>query len=229
VRVDRRTTLKWLFATIAASQGGCAHKRGNNGTATTASEPLLGTAAPVNGVGYGTDPDLTNPAVPWTLTMTNAQLEVTTALCDAILPADDRSPAASALGVPDFIDEWISAPYPRQREDRQLILEGLEWLEQECRRRYGSGFAASAENHKGELLDELAGPDDDTAALAAYRSFFDRFRYLCVGAFYSTAPGARDAGYVGNVPIVGEYPGPSDAALEHLARVLDELGLELEN
>jgi hypothetical protein len=221
VRVDRRTTLKWLLASVAASQGGCTHGEGG--------KSLLGRAAAVDAAGYGTAPDLSNPVVPWSLTMTDAQLRVAAALCDAILPADDRSPAASALGVPDFIDEWISAPYPRQQEDRELILAGLEWLEQECRQRFGDGFAAIAEAQQHELLDELADPDDDQTVAPERVAFFRQFRYVSVGAYYTTPVGATDVGYIGNVPINGEYPGPSDEAMQHLANVLDELGLELED
>jgi hypothetical protein len=221
VRVDRRTTLKWLLASIAASQAGCSREE--------ASKPLLGTAAAIDGVAYGTDPDLSSPVVPWSLTMTDAQLRVAAALCDAILPADDRSPAASALGVPDFIDEWISAPYSRQQEDRELVLDGLEWLEQESVRRFGDGFAVIGRAQQHELLDELNVADDAPAVPAERKAFFRRFRYISVGAYYTTTAGAADVGYIGNVPISGEYPGPGDAALEHLAKVLDELGLELED
>jgi hypothetical protein len=167
--------------------------------------------------------------VPWSLTMTDAQLRVAAALCDAILPADDRSPAASALGVPDFIDEWISAPYSRQQEDRELVLDGLEWLEQESVRRFGDGFAVIGRAQQHELLDELNVADDAPAVPAERKAFFRRFRYISVGAYYTTTAGAADVGYIGNVPISGEYPGPGDAALEHLAKVLDELGLELED
>ena len=221
MRVDRRTTLKWLLASIAAGQVGCTREQ--------AAGPLLGTAAAIDGVTYGTDPDLANPVVPWSLTMTDDQLRVATALCDVILPADDRSPAASALGVPDFVDEWISAPYSRQQEDRDLILDGLEWLEQESVRRFGDGFAAIGQTQQHALLDELNVAADDPAASPERREFFRRFRYVAVGAYYTTAVGADDVGYIGNVPISGEYPGPSAEALEHLATVLDELGLELED
>lgn len=229
MRVDRRTTLKWLLASIAASQGGCTHRRAGSDIPPAVGNSVLGTAATVDGVSYGTDPNLLSPVVPWSLTMTDPQLRVAAALCDAILPADNRSPAASAVGVPDFIDEWISAPYPHQREDRELILYGLEWLEQECLRRFGAGFAAIGDRQQRELLDELTVPDNDRSAPPRPRAFFRRFRYVSVGAFYTTAAGAADAGYIGNVPISGEYPGPSDAALEHLSYVLDELGLELED
>jgi hypothetical protein len=37
----------------------------------------------------------------------------------------------------------------------------------------------------------------------------------------------EDVGYIGNVPISGEYPGPSKDAMTHLAGVLKQLGLPL--
>ena len=38
-----------------------------------------------------------------------------------------------------------------------------------------------------------------------------------------------DIGYLGNVPINGDYPGPSEEALAHLDGVLVALGLSLSN
>jgi hypothetical protein len=45
----------------------------------------------------------------------DSQRRLVTFLADLILPEDEYGPAASALRVPDFIDEWVSAPYPKQR------------------------------------------------------------------------------------------------------------------
>ena len=228
IRVDRRTTLKWLAAAMAAAHAGCSSddrfvgdeipKRDGN---------LLGTAKAVGEARYGTDPDLINPVVPWPRTMSEAQLESTAALADMILPEDDRSPAASTVGVPDFIDEWISAPYDEQQRDRELILAGLEWLEQETRARFGAGFAGADEAQRIELLEMLAGPGRTDPGPAAQVRFFERFRYLAAGAFYTTEAGMADIGYIGNIAISGAYPGPSREAMAHLAGVLESLGLEM--
>lgn len=189
-----------------------------------AGEILLGVARIPDTTGYGSDPDLSNPVVPWSRTMTTAQLETSTVLCDLILPADARSPAASEVGVPDFIDEWVSAPYPRQQNDRHIILAGLEWLERQSRTRFDTSFVSAAEADATALLDDIAVPSSTAADLG---DFFERFRYLSVGAFYTTEAGTDDIGYIGNVPIVGNYPGPSDEAMAHLAGVLEQLGLSL--
>jgi hypothetical protein len=225
IRVDRRTTIKWLAATMAAAYTGCSSDDkylgdeipARNGTS------LLGIASKHDGIGYGGDPDRINPLVPWARTMTEGQLRTTAALCDVILPEDERSPAASAVGVPDFIDEWVSAPYPQQQDDRAFILQGLESLEQQSRERFGSSFASGTEEQKTELVGAIAA----AGATADQSEFFQRFRYLAVGAFYTTEAGMADVGYIGNVPISGEYPGPSDEAMAHLAGVLKQLGLPL--
>lgn len=226
-RVDRRTTLKWLAAAMAAAHTACTSDEKFLGDEIPPrSGSLLGSAAKPGGMPYGTDPDLVNPTVPWPRTMTEAQLQASSALSDMILPEDHRSPAASAVGVPDFIDEWISAPYEAQQHDRDLILAGLDWLEQQSRERFGTGFATTDGEQKSELLDALASPDP-TAVPSEQVRFFERFRYLAVGAFYTTEPGMADAGYVGNVAINGDYPGPSREAMAHLAGVLKQLDLQM--
>lgn len=230
-RIDRRTTIKWLAATMVAASSGCSSGGRFLGDeippANNAAELLLGVARTPDKNGYGTDPDLANPVVPWSRTMTAAQLETTAALCDRILPADEHSPAASTLGVHEFIDEWISAPYAQQQKDREIILAGLEWLEQQSRSRFATSFDSANAQQAGGLLDDIAWPENASQEFAAQVEFFDRFRYLAAGAFYTTDAGMQDIGYVGNVPLTGDYPGPSDDAMAHLAGVLEQLGLSL--
>ena len=227
-RVDRRTTIKWLAATLVSAHAGCASDGKFVGSEIPRSTKLLlGSATAPGTAGYGTDPDLVNPVVPWSRTMTQAQLDATAALCDLILPADARSPAASAVGVPDFIDEWVSAPYDEQQGDRELIFAGLEWLERESRDRFGTSFVSANEGEQSQLADELAAPGGARPELGEQARFFDRLRYLAVGAYYTTEAGMKDVGYIGNVPIAGAYPGPSDEALAHLAGVLKHLGLRM--
>lgn len=231
LRVDRRTTIKWLAATMLSANAGCSSNARFVGEeippAAGTDGALLGVARVPGGTGYGTDPKLMNPVIPWPRTMTSAQLETTSALCDWILPEDDKSPAASALGVPDFIDEWISAPYKQQQEDRTLILEGLEWLEQRCQASHGRSFVSASEEQAADLVKSIAQRAPGAAESSNLAAFFDRFRFLAVGAFYTTEAGIADIGYIGNVPISGDYPGPSEAAMTHLAGVLETLGLTM--
>lgn len=224
VRVDRRTTMKWLAATMAAGYAGCSRDEKRLGPEIPRPDARAvpaGTAA----AGYGKDPDLMHPTVPWPRTLTEAELETTTALCDMILPADLHSPAASAVGVPDFVDEWVSAPYPDQQKDREHVLAGLEWLEAESRSRFGTAFAGATDAQRGEILDLVAWPDRVAPELQPRAEFFRRFRWITVGAFYTTDEGMADAGYIGNTPVAGPYPGPTEEAMTHLRGVLEQLGL----
>src|SRR5438477_11006220 len=115
-RMDRREAIKWMLAASAS--------------VSLLDAKAFGRAPSL--AGYGTDPKLLEVYKPgdfWPLTFTSEQRRTVATLCDVIIPADKHSPSASQLHVHDFIDEWISAPYPRQREDRKLILDGLDWLE----------------------------------------------------------------------------------------------------
>jgi hypothetical protein len=93
--------------------------------------------------------------------------------------------------------------------------------------RLGASFAAAKNHQAVGLLDSIAHPGQSTAEALDLTEFFQRFRFLAVGAFYTTAAGIEDIGYIGNVPISGDYPGPSRAAMTHLAGVLEKLGLSL--
>src|SRR5689334_13566464 len=97
-RMDRREAIKWVLAA----------------SATLTFLDGRSFAGAVTRSGYGTDPKLLEvykPGELWPLTFTKDQHQTVAALADVIVPADDRSPSASQLKVPDFIDEWISAPY----------------------------------------------------------------------------------------------------------------------
>ena len=214
-RIDRRTTLAWLGGAAAALAGGAA-------AVPARSEAAVVTHAVANG--YGTDPKLTHPApAPWPRLLTKAQLQTAALLCDFILPASAEAPAATALGVPDFIDEWVSAPYPDQVRDRPVILAGLTWIEDEAQRRYRSDLFHAAPADRTALLTALTQKPTD-AALAKPHMFLWRFRALVIGAYYTTKPGFKDVGYHGNVALAS-YPGPSDAVKAHLDRELKKLGL----
>ena len=206
-RLDRRTAIKWMLT--AAASIAIMDRAGAAGTDTATTKAA---------VGYGTDPELNKIYKPgdfWALTFTAGQRRTATALCDVIIPADAKSPAASAVGVPDFIDEWISAPYPGHDKDRALILDGLVWIDAESQKRFGNDFSNLIAGQQRALCDDIcyvpkAKPEFKTAAL-----FFNKFRDLTSGGFYTTPEGMKDLGYVGNVPTV-TYEGPTPAALKHL-------------
>ena len=222
--VDRRTTLRWLVATMAANTmlAGCGSAEQEAAVEALAG---LGVPAATDGVGYGTDPDLMNPVVPWAKTMTKQQLRLAAALSDAILPAGENSPSASQVGVQDFIDEWVSAPYEAQQGDRDVIFDGMEWLEQESRDRFSVSFADVSQAQQASILDDIAFRDRVRPGLERAAGFFARFRHLAMSAYYATEAGMTEIGYIGNTPMAGNYPGPTPEALAHLEKALERLGL----
>lgn len=174
--------------------------------------------------GYGRDPDLMSPKVVWPLTLSKAQRATIDLLGDLILPADAQSPGAGTLGVGAFVDEWVSAPYPNQRKDREQILGGLTWLDAQSQALHGAAFAAIAPAQRAGLLDALT-VTAPVPRMAKPVAFMDTLRHLFVLGFYSLPEGKADMGYIGDQPTPGDYPGPSPEALAHLAKVLDGMGL----
>jgi hypothetical protein len=137
------------------------------------------------------------------------------ALCDLVLPADEKSPTASTVGVAEFIDEWISAPYPIQQADRTTVLEGLAWIDTEARRRFGKDFASLDTAGQSAIADDICHKPKAKAGLEAAADFFALFRNLTTTGFYTTPVGMKDIGFVGNMP-QARFMGPPKAVLEKL-------------
>ena len=210
--MNRRSALK-VIAAAAASPAVFSACDGADAPADPArvASPRGNTLA----AGNAWDPDLVNPVVPWELTLTEEERTTLAALCDMIIPADDRSPSASELGCHDFIDEWVSAPYEGMERDKVLVRGGVIWLNRESNERFGSPFAELTDAQRTEICDDIcylpdAAPEHQSAA-----RFFDKVRDLTASAFYTTKEGMDDIGYVGNIPLA-EWPPPPDEALRHV-------------
>lgn len=220
-RMPRREALKVMG--ILAAAPGLAACAGEEGPADGGDAE--GEAAPVPSpsgenplaAGTPTDPDLLSPEIPWEPVLTEDELETVAALCDVILPADDRSPSAAALGAHDFVNEWVSAPYEANRRDRVLVRGGLVWIDGEAERRFGEGrrFRDLAPEEKRAICDDIRHLPDAAPELRAAARFFDKVRDLTCTAFYTTDEGMADIGYVGNTPQASWGPPPPEA-LEHL-------------
>ena len=163
--------------------------------------------------GIGTDPNLLKKEIPWDRVLTAEEKRIVAVLGDLIIPADEHGPAASAVGVPDFIDEWVSAPYEAQQKDGKVIREGLAWIDGEAKKRFGKGFADATAAQQTALLDDIV--KEGTDARKAANGFFTNFRDKVAGGYYSTPEGWKAIGYVGNVAIA-EFPGPPPEVLKHL-------------
>lgn len=203
-RMDRRTALQWMLAATASM-------------AARDAQLLAADAAPVKPRGYGPDPVMVKvykPGDVWPLTFSEPERRAARALCDVVIPADAASPSASAVGVPDFLDEWISSPYPAQAGDRRVILEGLKWIDEESARRFSKTFAELSLEQQIALCTDLAS-SKPSPALKKGAAFFKRFRDLTAGGYYTTPEGMKAIGYVGNMPS-GTFEGPPIEALKHV-------------
>lgn len=165
------------------------------------------------------DPDFSNPAAPWDKPLDEAELATLAVLVDLILPADDLSPAASAIGVHDFLNEWAGAPYPENRADCETLRGGLAWLNTHAFKLHGKGFTGLGAAQQTAILDSICDPAKSAPELATGTRFFTRLRTLAVGGYYSHSSTWKSLGYVGNVAIAGPYPGVP-------AEVIRILGLE---
>ncbi|HEX6832681.1 MAG TPA: gluconate 2-dehydrogenase subunit 3 family protein, partial [Rudaea sp.] len=159
---------------------------------------------------YGSDPKLLenyHPGDLWPLTFTPQQRKIATILCDAIIPADATSPSASAVGVVDFLDEWISAPYEVQRADRKIILDGFAWIDAESARRFAKPLDAIGAEQLHAICDDICWLPKASADHVEAAKFFARLRDLTAGGFYTTPQGRKDLQYVGNMPLP-RFDGP---------------------
>lgn len=219
VNLDRRVTLKWMLAAMAA---GTAPVQGAYAAQAPASPWPSTSPPPVTAKGYGTDPNLLEPVVPWPKTLSAAQLATASAVCDTILPAEGQWPAPSTVGIHQFVDEWVSAPYPQQQADRTIVLNGFSWIEAQAEARHGSTYAKLDEAKRSLILADAAKAD------GRGREFVERMKFLTTGAYYTSEKGIEELGYVGNVPITdSDYPGPTPEAMAHLKGVLASLNLKL--
>ncbi|WP_082133692.1 gluconate 2-dehydrogenase subunit 3 family protein [Vogesella sp. EB] len=174
-------------------------------------------------VGYGTDPNLVSPSTPWSHTLSEEQRKLAAALSDTILPAKNEFPAPSKMGIVDFLDEWVSSPYPQQQNDNKLILSGLKLVESQSRQKFNKGFVDLTEDQKQTIVWGIAS-DTEAGSGTPGRLFFKRFRYLVIGGYFTSDIGLKAIGYVGNTPMQS-YPGISSEVHNILEEELKRLGL----
>lgn len=203
-RLDRREAIKWILAASATVPFLSANSFGQSG-------PSIPTPR-----GYGSDPNLVIPEdAPWERILTPGQFKTTTTLADIILPRNGESPSASELNVPDFIDEWVSAPYPAQESDRKTILEGIDWINAESHYRFKKNFADLESAQQIAICDDICYKPKAKTEHQAGATFFAKFRNLTMGGYYTTDFGTREVGYVGNVALAS-FDGPPPEVLKHL-------------
>ena len=142
-------------------------------------------------------------------------------LAEIIVPADKVSGSALDAGAPEFIDTLAS----QNQTLEDIFHGGLAWLDAEMRKRHGKSFTAAAPADQTAMLDVLVAAVREEAArrreelvyakspdykqfsgytvnrandLSAGVKFFDWVRKMTVDAYYTSAIGIKDLGFMGN-------------------------------
>ncbi len=177
--------------------------------------PVLGQRPKQGPRGTPSDPDLINTKVTWELKLIPSELVTLAALCDMIIPADTKSPAASKVGAHKYINEWASRP----GGDASLvrIRGGLVWINRESIARFGKAFHLITDADRAQICDDICYLPKAKPGYVFGAQFFDTVRDQTATAFYTTPEGWKDLGYIGNVPLM-KFEGPS-------AEIRKQLGL----
>jgi Gluconate 2-dehydrogenase subunit 3 len=104
-------------------------------------------------------------------------------------------PGAHANGSAQFIDFLCHAT-----DDMKIIFTGgLAWLDDTMRKRAdGQDFLHAPDSQKKALLDLIAFRENNSPELGPGIRFFDWARRLVVDAYYTSAQGIKEVGYIGN-------------------------------
>jgi gluconate 2-dehydrogenase gamma chain len=121
-------------------------------------------------------------------------------LCELIVPGASKGQAAA------FIDLLCS-----QNPDMAFVYTGgIAWLDHVMHRTVNATFLAARPDDRNALLDQIAYRRNATPELAAGVRFFEWVRRMTVDAYYTSAAGIAELGYMGN-RASGEFKAPKEA------------------
>jgi hypothetical protein len=121
-------------------------------------------------------------------------------LCELIVPGASKGHAA------EFID-LLSSQNP---EMAAIYTGGLAWLDHAIERAVKASFAAARPVDRTALVDRIAYRRNATPELAAGIRFFEWARRMTVDAYYTSAAGIQELGYLGNKGMT-EFKVPQEA------------------
>ncbi len=132
-------------------------------------------------------------------------------LADIIIPADDRSGAASTAHVAEFMDFiMIDQPWNQTK-----MRGGLAWMNHECYSRFQKPFSDCTPDQRLLIVEDIAWPDFVKPEHEAGADFFAFFRNLTATGFWSSKIGVEDLQYLGNVGI-GQWDGCPKECTDHI-------------
>jgi hypothetical protein len=120
--------------------------------------------------------------------LTPHEFETLKTLCEIIVPG------ASKGGSAEFIDLLSS-----QNPDMSAIYTGgIGWLDEAMKRNYRVDFLTAKADQRTEMLDKIAYRKNRTPELAPGVTFFNWARRMTVDAYYTSAAGIKEVGFLGN-------------------------------
>jgi hypothetical protein len=139
---------------------------------------------------------------------TDEEMAAIKILIDIIIPRDEVSGSATEAGVHEFI-EFIVKDIPRH----QLPLRGgLQWLNNQCLKRYAKIFSECTPNQQIEIIEQIAYPAEARPEMQQGVAFFNLLRDLTATGFFTSEMGLKDLGYMGNQP--NQWNGVPDEVLK---------------
>jgi gluconate 2-dehydrogenase gamma chain len=132
--------------------------------------------------------------------LTQHEFDTLKTLCEIIVPG------ASKGGAAEFID-LLSSNNP---EMLAIYTGGIAWLDEAMKHHHRVDFLAAPADQKAQMLDLIAYRKNRTPGLAPGIKFFDWARRMTVDAYYTSAAGIKEVGYMGNRAIK-EFKVPQEA------------------
>lgn len=132
--------------------------------------------------------------------LTQHEFDTLKTLCEIIVPG------ASKGGASEFID-LLSSQNP---EMAAIYTGGIAWLDEEMKRHDHVDFLGASASQKTAMLDQLAYRKNLTPELAPGIKFFAWLRRMTVDAYYTSAAGIKEVGYIGN-GAMKEFKVPQEA------------------
>ena len=120
--------------------------------------------------------------------LTQHEFDTLKTLCEIIIPG------ASKGGAAEFIDLLAS----QNAEMSAIYTGGIAWLDEAMKRQYHADFLGAKTEQRTEMLDRIAYRKNRTPELAPGITFFNWARRMTADAYYTSAAGIKEVGYIGN-------------------------------
>ena len=133
---------------------------------------------------------------------TSGEMAALDRLTEILIPADKQSPGASAAKVNRYIDVMVADGAESARRSWRA---GLENVDAEARRRFGSGFADLSEEQQDAVVARMAANENDPKS--DLERFFRVLKRMTIDGYYTSEVGVlQDLEYKGNTA-VSEFAG----------------------